>query len=138
MAPSPERIKEIFAPFQTQGEQQKFLPHIAENVNWTILGHSPMSRNYSTRDDFVKNTITVLREKVLTEPLRLRVLSVTGGGDGADWSTVEMEAIDAKCKNGLTYDMRYCWVIRWQEETMVEVRAYLDTELLTKAINENQ
>lgn len=96
-----------------------------------------MSRHYSSREDFVKNTIVVLRERVLTEPLRLRVVRVTGGGEGNEWSTVEMESIDAKCRNGLVYDMKYCWVIRWKGESMVEVRAYLDTDLLTRAMHEN-
>lgn len=137
MAPTAERIKAIFSSFETQGRQQEFLPHIAENVDWTILGHSPMSRHYSGREDFVKNTIVVLRERILTEPLRLRVVRVTGGGEGNEWSTVEMESIDAKCRNGLVYDMKYCWVIRWKGESMVEVRAYLDTDLLTRAMHEN-
>jgi ketosteroid isomerase-like protein len=41
--------------------------------------------------------------------------------------------------SGLTYDMTYCWIVRFNtEKKIVKVRAYLDTELLTRAIEQNK
>jgi ketosteroid isomerase-like protein len=114
MAPTREQIKQMFAPLSQQGQQASFFDSVADDVHWTILGHSPMSKTYSNKKDFVDGTLTVLREKVLTEPLRLRVIHVTGGGDGDEWATIEMQSIDAKCKNGelphpLTIQSRDFW-----------------------------
>jgi len=105
------------------------------------MGHSPMSRQYVGKQDFVDNTIKVLSGRILTEPLRLKVANVVGsvtGDDGISGEVaVEFEAIDAVCKNGLTYDMRYAWVCSFDNGKIVKVRAYLDTDLLTRAMDQN-
>jgi hypothetical protein len=37
------------------------------------------------------------------------------------------------------YDMVYCWIVRFNKEKKVDkVRAYLDTDLLTRAVQENR
>ena len=40
-------------------------------------------------------------------------------------------------KSGMQFDNRYCWVIRFKEEMIVEVRAHLDSALVQKLIDEN-
>ena len=40
---------------------------------------------------------------------------------------------------GLKYNMVYCWIVTFNEEKKIKkVRAYLDTDLLTRAIEENR
>lgn len=97
-----------------------------------------MSGSFDSKQDFLDATIQVLNKKVLGGPLRMKTTNVVGGGE-SDWATIEMEAIDAKCKNGMIYDMRYCWVVRFGHNGMIEqVRAYLDTDLLARAIEQNK
>jgi ketosteroid isomerase-like protein len=36
----------------------------------------------------------------------------------------------------MRFDNRYCWVIRFEDNTIVEVRAYLDSALVQKLIAE--
>ena len=100
MAPSSSDIHDIFQPLSVQGSQNQFFEHVADSVNWEIRGHSPMSKTYTSKSEFAAATLQVLREKVLTEPLRLKVINVAGGSVDSEWATVEMEAIDATCKNG--------------------------------------
>ena len=38
----------------------------------------------------------------------------------------------------MRFDNRYCWVIRFKAEMIVEVRAYLDSALVQKLIDENE
>lgn len=39
---------------------------------------------------------------------------------------------------GLKYDMVYCWIVRFNKDGKIDqVRAYVDTDLLTRAIEEN-
>ncbi|KIW28468.1 uncharacterized protein PV07_08130 [Cladophialophora immunda] len=145
--PTPAQISRLFAPLAIQGRQPETLALLADDVDWTIPGHSPMSGRYTTKQDFIDNTLKVLRERVLTEPLRLAVRNVVvsgaaAGAEGTDEEiegdvVVELEALDAKCKNGLLYDMRYCWVCKFARGKIVQVRAYLDTELLTRVMEQN-
>jgi ketosteroid isomerase-like protein len=46
---------------------------------------------------------------------------------------------DLNERTGLKYDMVYCWVIRFGKERKInKVRAYLNTDLLTRAVEENR
>ena len=54
-----------------------------------------------------------------------------------DWAVVELRS-HAIAKNGMRFDNRYCWVTRFDGETIIEVRAYLDSALVQKLIDENQ
>ncbi|KAJ9611300.1 hypothetical protein H2200_004484 [Cladophialophora chaetospira] len=142
MSSSPaQKVRALFEPFSTQGRQQEALTHIADDVDWTIMGHSPMSRKYNGKQDFFDNTLKVLSGRILNEPLRLKVVNVvtsmTGDDEPDGEAVVEFQAIDAVCKNGLKYDMRYAWVCLFEKGKIVRVRAYLDTDLLTRAMEQN-
>ena len=138
---SAQKVRSLFEPFSIQGRQQEVLGLLADDVDWTIMGHSPMSRKYANKEDFVNNTLRVLSGKVLMEPLRLKVANVvgevTGDNEISGEVAVEFEAIDAVCKNGLKYDMRYVWVMLFETGKIVKARAYLDTDLLTRAMEQN-
>lgn len=99
-----------------------------------------MSKTYTSLSSFLDATIKVLGDSVLTEPLRLEVKNVIAMPiDDGTHAVVELAAIDALCQNGLIYDMKYCWVVKYSmEEKMIEARAYLDTDLLSRAIEQNQ
>jgi uncharacterized protein len=43
----------------------------------------------------------------------------------------------ATAKNGLRFDNKYCWVTRFAEDKIVEVRAYLDSALVQRLLDEN-
>lgn len=43
----------------------------------------------------------------------------------------------ATAKNGMRFDNRYCWVVRFKDEIIVEVRAYLDSALVQTLIDHN-
>jgi len=143
MAPlTAQAVRDIFHPMTIQGRQAETLSVISENVDWKIMGHSPMSRQYKDKQDFTENTLKVLSQRVLTEPLRLRTINVVVSGEESDEdmtgeAVIELEAIDAVCKDGTKYDMRYCWVMEWQKGKIVKVRAYLDTELLSRVMATN-
>ena len=96
------------------------------------MGHSPMSRQYSGKQDFTENTLKVLGQRVLMEPLRLRVVDVIVGSEGSGAgdrdgqvtgdAVIELEAIDAICRDGSKYDMRYCWVCKFEGGKIIKVR----------------
>lgn len=139
MAPSNAEVGTLFANLSTRENQANFWAQVSDKVDWWIVGKTPMSGTYNSKKAFLDATIEVLNGKVLDGPLLMRTVNVVGGGSESDWATVEMEAIDAKCRNGMKYDMRYCWNVRFGKDGIIEqVRAFIDTDLLEKAIKENQ
>ncbi len=117
-----------------------FDEHVSPDVKWTVSGSTPMSATYTSLQSFLDATIQVLGNDVLTAPLRLEVKNVISMPiDNGTYAVAELAAKDAKCQNGMIYDMKYCWVVRYSdEEKIVEARAYIDTDLLRRAIEENR
>ena len=108
-----QKVQSILRPLSIQGRQKEFVARISDPVDWTIMGHSPMSRHYASKQDFTDNTLSVISQRVLTEPLRLEVTNVVGTLTGVNQDdesevegevAVELKAIDATCKNGLKYE----------------------------------
>ena len=64
----------------------------------------------------------------------LRVTHILVDSDSA---AVEMESLSAAL-NGKPFDNRYCWIVRFSDGTIVEVRAYLDSALVQRLIEENE
>jgi ketosteroid isomerase-like protein len=49
---------------------------------------------------------------------------------------VELRSL-ATARSGLRFDDRYCWLVRFEGGRIAEVRAYLDSALVQKLIDEN-
>jgi ketosteroid isomerase-like protein len=85
--------------------------------------------------DWKQNALGVINN-VLSEPLKLRVNNVIGGGD-QPWAVLELEA-NSTCKNGMEYPQRYAWVLRFNDEgIVVQAKAYLDSALVQKVVDAN-
>jgi len=106
---------------------------VAEEVNWNVMGTHPLAGNYHTKADFIANTFTRLN-KILKEGVVLRVTNVLVDGDTA---AVELESLSTAL-NRKPFDNRYCWVTRFSNGNIVEVRAYLDSALVQQLIDENE
>ena len=72
--------------------------------------------------------------KVLREGVLLRVTHLIVQGE---WAVVELEALSTAL-NGMPFANRYCWVCRFAGQTIVEVRAYLDSALVARLLVENE
>lgn len=137
MAPYPTipEIRELFANL-SNGQGSVFFDRVIDNVDWVIRGHSPMSGEYKSKQDFQAKTLKVLDGQLLKKPLAMYVDNVVGGGEQSQ-AVVEMHA-DSECRNGLKYDMTYCWVLTFDDNGMIiKVRAYIDTDLLSRAVAQN-
>ena len=44
---------------------------------------------------------------------------------------------DATALNGMRFDNHYCWVTRFDRGVIVEVRAYLDSAMVTELFHQN-
>jgi uncharacterized protein len=124
-------VQEIFRNLES-GDGKRFFNHVAEDVDWTVEGTHPLAGHYRSKSDFLAHTFEKLA-KVLPQGTQLWVEHALVSGD---WAVVELQS-HATAKNGLRFDNRYCWVCRFVNDTIVEVRAYLDSALVAHLFAEN-
>jgi ketosteroid isomerase-like protein len=125
-------VRNLFTNLEN-GNSDAFFEHVADDVNWTVMGTHPLAGNYYTKDDFLTHTFARLN-KILKEGVILRVTNILVDGDSA---AVEMESLSTAL-NGKPFDNRYCWIVYFSNGTIVEVRAYLDSALVQRLIDDNE
>jgi ketosteroid isomerase-like protein len=125
-------VRSLFANLEN-GTAEAFFDHVADDVNWTVMGTHPLAGAYHTKADFLSHTIDRLN-KLLNEGIVLRVTNLLVDGDTA---AVELRSLSTAL-NGKPFDNTYCWIARFSNETIVEVRAYLDSALVQQLIDENE
>src|ERR1700688_2507382 len=114
------------------GDGQGFFDHVSDDVDWIVEGTHPLAGHYHSKAEFLAHTFEKLA-KVLPQGAELHVEHALVSGD---WAVVELHSA-ATAKNGLRFDNRYCWVCRFVNGTIVEVRAYLDSVLVARLFEEN-
>lgn len=124
-------VREIFKNLES-GDGQGFFDHVADDVDWIVEGTHPLAGHYHSKAEFVAHTFDKLA-KVLPKGTELHVEHALVSGD---WAVVELHS-EAIAKNGLRFDNRYCWLCRFVNGTIVEVRAYLDSALVARLFEEN-
>jgi len=125
------QVRNIFKNLET-GDGHQFFAHVADDVDWTVEGTHPLAGHYRSKADFVSHTFEKLN-KVLPKGTQLYVEHALVSDD---WAVVELHSL-ATATNGLRFDNRYCWVCRFQDDKIVEVRAYLDSALVARLFEEN-
>jgi ketosteroid isomerase-like protein len=125
-------VKSLFANLEN-GKSGAFFEHVADDVNWTVMGTHPLAGTYHTKADFLAHTFARL-DKILKEGVVLHVTNILVDGDNA---AVEMESLSTAL-NGKPFDNRYCWIVHFSDRTIVKVRAYLDSVLVQRLIDENE
>jgi ketosteroid isomerase-like protein len=127
-----DSVRGLFADLEN-GRTDVFFDHVAEDVNWTVMGTHPLAGTYHTKADFLADTFARLN-KLLKEGVILRVTNLLVDGDTA---VVELQSLSTAL-NGKPFNNRYCWIARFSNGTIVEVRAYLDSALVQRLIDENE
>src|SRR3954468_15457611 len=117
-------VRQIFAGL-AQGDGAGFFTHVADDVDWTVMGTHPLAGHYHSKQEFLAGTFAKLH-KVLPDGTQLSTRNILSGGDGA---IVELRSM-ATARDGMRFDNHYCWLCRFEGETIVEVRAYLDSWLV--------
>ena len=124
-------VRKIFKGLE-QSDGASFFEHVDDKVDWIVEGTHPLAGHYKSKSDFVAGTFAKLA-KVLPDGAQLVVEHLIVKDDQA---VVELHSL-ATAKNGLKFDNRYCWVCRFVNRTIVEVRAYLDSALVARLFAEN-
>ena len=131
MAITHESVREIFKGLEN-GDGSAFFQHVADNVDWTVMGTHPLAGHYFSKKAFIEGTFAKLGQ-VLPNGAQLHTENVIVEGDQA---VVELHSL-ATARNGMRFDNRYCWVVYFQDGLIVRVRAYLDSTMVAPLFEEN-
>ena len=131
MAVTPDYVREIFKGLE-EGDGTAFFTHVADDVDWTVMGTHPLAGRYRSKADFIAGTFTKLGQ-VLPQGTQLHLEYLIVKGDQA---VVELHSL-ATARNGMRFDNRYCWILFFEADKIVRVRAYLDSALVAELFKEN-
>jgi ketosteroid isomerase-like protein len=131
MAILAEQVREIFKRLEN-GSGAAFFAHVANDVDWTVMGTHPLAGHYAGRQAFIAGTFAKLG-RVLPQGAQLRVENMIVQDDQA---VVELHSL-ATAKNGMRIDNRYCWVVYFRDRIITHVRAYLDSAMVAELFAEN-
>jgi uncharacterized protein len=131
MAVSSAQVRDIFRGLET-GDGAAFFEHVADDVDWTVMGTHPLAGHYVSKKAFREGTFARL-DKVLPRGAQLHVEHVIVEDDEA---AVELRSL-ATAKNGMRFDNHYCWIVHFRSALIVSVRAYLDSALVARLFEEN-
>jgi hypothetical protein len=53
-----------------------------------------------------------------------------------DAAAVELHSL-ATARNGFRFDNHYCWIVYFESDVIVRVRAYLDSAMVARLFEEN-
>ncbi|MHA6618667.1 nuclear transport factor 2 family protein [Pseudonocardia sp. DLS-67] len=95
---------------------------LADDATWTIVGNSPVSRAYGSRQEFLDVVIDPFNAR-MEVPLRPTVRALYADGD---WVVALFDG-SGTARDGMPYENTYTWYMRLAGAAIVEVIAFFDT-----------
>lgn len=127
-----ETVQTAFQPFENGDPPSFFKNYVADDVIWTITGSvEGQSGTYDSKREVLDNALNPVVRHMAT-PVERKVKSIMISGD---WAIVEHTA-EAKTKKGMDMFQEFCWVCRFEEGKIVQVRMYFDTAMAAKVLAE--
>jgi uncharacterized protein len=99
---------------------------LANDATWTIVGNSPASRRYDSRQEFLDQVIDPFNAR-MASPLVPTVRALYAEGD---WVIALFDAAGT-ARDGEPYRNTYSWYLRLREGQIVESIAFFDTIAFT-------
>ena len=130
MTISTERVYAIFKGLE-DGDGSAFFDHVAEDVDWTVIGTHPLAAHYLSKGAFREGAFAKLGQ-VLKHGAQLHVEHLLVKSSMA---IVELHSL-ATAKNGMRFDNYYCRLFYFRRGLIVRVRAYLDSALVVAQLFE--
>ncbi|AKB38065.1 hypothetical protein MSSAC_3475 [Methanosarcina siciliae C2J] len=95
---------------------------LTDDMEWTIIGSSPVSKTYTNRKQFLEEVITPLNER-LSVKIVPRVRGIYADGD----MVIALWDGTATAKDGKPYNNTYSWYMTMKNGRIVKVVAFFDT-----------
>lgn len=126
-------VEALFALLERPATIPAFFERVADDVTWTVMGTHPLAGTFTDKANFVTATVDRLAP-LMREGVHLQVVGLFVEG-----ATViaELQARSTTLE-GAPYDNVLCWVCRFDACRIVEVRAYLDSAMVTWTVERNE
>jgi uncharacterized protein len=95
---------------------------LADDATWTIVGNSPMSRTYNSRDQFLDEVI-----KPFNARLRTPLVPVVHGLYADGNTVIAYFDASATAKDGKPYANTYTWYLDMSDGRVTRAVAFFDT-----------
>jgi uncharacterized protein len=95
---------------------------LAEDATWTIVGNTPASRTYHSRDEFIGQVIGPFNAR-LTTPLIPTVHALYADGD----TVIAYFSASATAKDGQPYQNTYTWYLDLDGDRITSAIAFFDS-----------
>ena len=119
-----EIVREGFAKWANN--TGSFFDLLADDVEWTITGRSPISKTYTSRKQFLEEAIVPINER-LSARIVPSVRGIYAEGD----TVIALWDGTATAKDGKPYTNTYSWYMTMKNGRIVKVVAFFDTIELT-------
>ena len=119
-------VREAFRPWE-QGDSGPFFDLVADDVVWTVIGSTPVSGVYHSKQALLDKAFLPLLER-LDGSLKTRFIDLAADGD----RVILRHESTGVAKTGVHYDQVYCFAMVMRDGKITEIVAYLDTELLSR------
>jgi len=116
------------------GHQEEFFSQVSPNVLWEVMGTHPLAGVYHGKQEFLDHTFVRLKKLLKGGPV-LKVSNILITED-TTIAIVEMIQLSYSI-NDKPFNNTYCWIVKFENEIIVHVRAYLDSALVQALVNEN-
>jgi ketosteroid isomerase-like protein len=111
----------------SRGQVAPLFDAMAEDVTWRWMGVSQWSRAFDGKQIIIEKLFGG-ETKTLGPSSRVEVRCIHADGD----CVVVEHSGRNELPDGRRYDNNYCWVIRFKDGSIQEVREYMDTHLVTE------
>lgn len=95
---------------------------LAPDVEWTIVGSSPLSRTYRSKQEFIDEVIDPFNARMST-PLVPTVRGLYADGD----TVIILFDAEATVRDGKPYRNTYTWYFQMRDAQVVKSIAFFDT-----------
>ena len=113
------------------GEDNAFWRLLADDVQYSVIGTTPVSGTYDGRRAFLEGALRPMAAR-LSEGSRPLEYDIVAEGS----RVVLMWSGKGVMQSGAPYHQSYCWVLDVSDGLIRRIRAYLDTELVTALFNQ--
>ena len=125
------RVQEAMSAM-SQGRTGPLFDLMAEDVTWRWMGVSQWTRTFQGKQMVVDKLFGGVAEDI-SPSFSVEVHHIHADGDHV---VVEHSGRN-ELPDGRRYDNNYCWIFRFEEGLIQEVREYMDTQLVTETFGAN-
>ncbi|MCP3943147.1 MAG: hypothetical protein GY710_16890 [Desulfobacteraceae bacterium] len=104
-----------------------------EKFLWVVKGSGMLSRTYTDKEEYFNKAFDRL-SAVMQPNWRLQILNTYFTDDTL---IIEIQG-EGKAKNANHYNNEYCWFIKFEDDKIIKITAYLDTLLLDTILINNE